>query len=1318
MSKNNTKPVVDNAVTQDPPHSENENTNTPIKKKCKWLRRSLCILVLLIGLTLVSVIGVLSFESGQHWALKTTERLVSGLQFGNITGNLQQGLRIEQLKFENDAINVEVADTQLQWNFGCLWKAEICLDKLAIDTPVITVDTSKLPPSEPESEQSSGEIQEIFLPVSVKAEQLSLVNLELNIDDNQVKLAHFSSGATLNNRTGLTLLPSEISNVKIIQHSQSESSKVVEVKQSSQDVSFTPINWEEIEQFFNRPFISQDATLPLPFAINIEDLSLKNIYYTQILDNKSEQKLSLNSLSLKAALTRKDFTKNFLLLDLDSSLGTVNSDVKFVVGETDSEIDAKIKANINDIRWYKNLLLKKTNLNAQISGSLKNNTALFVEAKGGVNGTLKGTISLGLPKLPLDLTLDSSSSYPLLPKQDEWFIRWQDTHLELTGDVLDYQLKLQGIAEGMYVPKTQVELLGSGKLYQATVDSLKLKALGGETDLKAFVSWAGDENGNGANWRASLNLNKMNVGAYEPLFPAILSGTVETSGEANSKHWSVEIPTIDLKGSATGKPLAIKGSIATNSEKPIGFEHFTLDFANNHISAQGSLGKQSDLILDLDSPNLSGLMTGLSATLKGKIELTGNIAEPNILADMTGSNIKWQDFSLNSLSLQSNIKTENQTSGNLNLDSSGFNYGDIHFNKITVKASGNEDQHQLQLRSEGEPVAVNLDLTGKFNRNTQQWQGAISQTQLSTPIGGLKNDKFNVGYDHKNIVANISNHCWQQEHFQLCFPQSFKAGIEGNVPFEIKNLNLTLVNQLIEQELLKGNLQLKGNAAWFKNKPVEANLNVDGNNLGISQKMNGRNFVVNVKTLNFNTALSNNNLAVKSQIAVEQQGTINTDVTVKNIAQQRDLSGTLNLTGFNLNLFKQLLYSQENLSGNIDGNLRFAGSLSSPQLYGNLGIKNIQAHLLNMPFEMTNGALNLAFHGNRSTLQAFIQSTDSRLNIEGDSSWANLDQWNARVKAKADKFKLDVLSMAKLQVSPDIELKVNPKLLELSGLIDIPWARIAVESLPDSAVSVSDDEVILDGSQPRPRTVKLPKQSETMAVRSDLRIKIGDDVSVDAYGLRSKLGGMLFVKQEKGNLGLYGAIDLKRGRYASFGQDLLIRRGQITFNGLPSHPMLNIEAIRNPEAMESSDVIAGIKVRGLADSPKVDIFSEPSLPQDQALSYILTGRSLENSGETGSSGSIGAALLGLGLSKSGKAVGKIGETFGIQDLNLGTAGVGESSKVVVSGNITPKLQVKYGVGLFDGLAEFTLRYRLMPRLFLQSVSGVNQAFDVLYYFEF
>ena len=78
--------------------------------------------------------------------------------------------------------------------------------------------------------------------------------------------------------------------------------------------------------------------------------------------------------------------------------------------------------------------------------------------------------------------------------------------------------------------------------------------------------------------------------------------------------------------------------------------------------------------------------------------------------------------------------------------------------------------------------------------------------------------------------------------------------------------------------------------------------------------------------------------------------------------------------------------------------------------------------------------------------------------------------------------------------------------LDLSGNVDIPWARIAIESLPDNAEPVSEDEVILNG----PRKVKksssianlLRETKSGMQIQSDLKIKIGDDVHLDAYGLK------------------------------------------------------------------------------------------------------------------------------------------------------------------------------------------------------------------------
>lgn len=248
---------------------------------------------------------------------------------------------------------------------------------------------------------------------------------------------------------------------------------------------------------------------------------------------------------------------------------------------------------------------------------------------------------------------------------------------------------------------------------------------------------------------------------------------------------------------------------------------------------------------------------------------------------------------------------------------------------------------------------------------------------------------------------------------------------------------------------------------------------------------------------------------------------------------------------------------------------------------------------------------------------------------------------------------------------------------------------------------------------------QIPTQTASgMAINADIKINIGNDVKLKAYGLNSNLNGLLSVRQGKQGLGLYGQVRLDEGRFAAYGQDLLIRKGDISFAGSPSQPYLDIEAVRNPDAMEDPTITAGVRVTGLADSPTVKVFSDPAMSQNEALSYILTGRSLESSGDAGSSNAVAAALLSMSLSKSSKLVGDVGSAFGLKDLSVSTAGIGDNTKVEVSASLSPRFRVKYGVGVFAPLTELTLRYNLTPRLYLQWVSNVNQAVDLMYRFQF
>jgi len=238
-----------------------------------------------------------------------------------------------------------------------------------------------------------------------------------------------------------------------------------------------------------------------------------------------------------------------------------------------------------------------------------------------------------------------------------------------------------------------------------------------------------------------------------------------------------------------------------------------------------------------------------------------------------------------------------------------------------------------------------------------------------------------------------------------------------------------------------------------------------------------------------------------------------------------------------------------------------------------------------------------------------------------------------------------------------------------------------------------------------------------MKINSHIEINIGDKVTVDAFGLTASLKGKLIATQTNKGLDLHGEVLIPNGRFHAYGQDLVIKKGVVTFSGPTDQAILDIEAIRNPDSMDNNNITAGIRVKGSTQDPKIEIFSDPAMSQQEALSYLIRGQGLDNSDQSDND-MMTAFLVGVGTAKTGKYIGDIGNAFGVKNLTLDTQGAGNSSKVVVSGYILPHLQLKYGVGIFDSLATFTLRYRLLPNFYVEAASGLAQTLDFIYQFEF
>ena len=223
-------------------------------------------------------------------------------------------------------------------------------------------------------------------------------------------------------------------------------------------------------------------------------------------------------------------------------------------------------------------------------------------------------------------------------------------------------------------------------------------------------------------------------------------------------------------------------------------------------------------------------------------------------------------------------------------------------------------------------------------------------------------------------------------------------------------------------------------------------------------------------------------------------------------------------------------------------------------------------------------------------------------------------------------------------------------------------------------------------SRARPRSPAFP-------LTAVVNVKLGDNIVVTGYGLDSTVTGQLLVRESPGTPTTGSGQLTVSGTYKAYGQDLTIKDGRLLFAGTPlDNPRLSITAMREIDQKQS----AGLRIAGSAQRPVITVISDPNVGEADALSYLVTGRSLNEVGSA--SGSSQDALASATQSLEGGAAGLVAKRIG-KRLGLDEAGVEENemiggSALTIGEYLSPRLYLSYGVGLFEPGEVIALRYKL------------------------
>ena len=417
------------------------------------------------------------------------------------------------------------------------------------------------------------------------------------------------------------------------------------------------------------------------------------------------------------------------------------------------------------------------------------------------------------------------------------------------------------------------------------------------------------------------------------------------------------------------------------------------------------------------------------------------------------------------------------------------------------------------------------------------------------------------------------------------------------------------------------------------------------------------------------------------------------------------------------------------LRGALALDARVAGTRGAPQLSGTAAADDVALRSVVDGIELADGHLRARFQDTRLVIDEFTlrgpaskDSSGGSLKASGEAGWAD-GQAHAHLSATLDRLRASIRADRQVTVSGAVQATLAGRAIRADGRLRIDRARI---TLPDESRPELGDDVIVRGAGGKvlygapPPSAKPAAAPSPLTAQVDVQVDLGEDFRVQGLGVDTRLAGTLQLVAN-GPLGaapqLTGLVQTQGGRFQAYSQNLDITRGRIRFTGALDNPTLDIIALR-PNF--SSDQKAGVQVAGTALLPRVNLYSDPQLPDNQTLAWLLLGHAAPTTGaEAALLQSAALALLG---GRNGRG---LAARFGLDELSIANnsdtgngAVAGAGASVTLGKRLSDRLYAAYQHSLGGASGALLIFYELSRRWSLRGQAGENAAVDLIYRLSF
>lgn len=885
---------------------------------------------------------------------------------------------------------------------------------------------------------------------------------------------------------------------------------------------------------------------------------------------------------------------------------------------------------------------------------------------------------------------------------DEAAVRSANGRYVLRGT---WPFALQASGE-LAVPRLEpfpVEIEGALNRDRLSISRGTIGPLGGSVQISGELVWGGTPD----RWALQGRATGIDPARFRPDLPGNLTFAFEAQGSELGADADFAMKIRDLSGKLRGVAARGGGALARTGGV-WQFDDVRLNLGGADLSLDGKLDGDADLRFAVRADDLSLLDADSSGRLRARGRIRGNLHEPVIEAEASGSAIRHAGLGVGNFDAAIDFDARVQRPSRIDIRARRVTFLDRTIDRLKVDLDGAAADHVLKVDLDAEGLSVRSQANGAFSAGT--WQGRL----LSLDVNGSETLALRleepVALLASRTEARVDPFCLQGKPGRLCAdgswnPQTWSARLNAtDLPLG------TLTAGMTRDVEYRGVVDVTANAFGDGSSPLQGSLRAQLTDAELAHRRpNGRIQLIRLGSGQVTAQADASTVTADVSLDAQTVGTIKGRLTAERSSSDWrtfPLRGDLRVETGELGLVSLYVPQVDRTAGHLTADLVVSGMLGRPLVNGIIRLSNAELDFYQVNLVMRGVGLEARLLDNGLDFIGSARIGEGTVSAGGLITWRDGLPYG-RLNIEGQSLRVVNLPEAEIDASPDLDFVINGRRIEVTGRVRVPYARIAPVELT-GAVRTSADEIVEGEETEDP--------AQRFKVETNITLSLGEKVSIDTYGLTGRLTGDLVVRSgyDEVTRGA-GELDVVEGRYTAYGRRLEIERGRLIFTGGPiNNPGVDIRAVKR-----FPDIVAGVNVRGTLLQPRMTLFSEPSRSQSEIVSMILAGGSLaslqDGNGRNGSSNP-DAARNEL-LAQGGAILAQqIGERIGLEDVSIESNPDNETS-LVLGKYLSPRFYVSYGISLTESLNTLKLRYSLGDRWTIRTEVGEERSADLVYTIE-